>query len=270
VVGNIALLQAGLIAFAIATIVLALGFAKRHQATPGNRIGLGFFVVGTALVSWGTFGKYNSQVWLDAAGVLLAIFVAWITLVAVFFANLRSMTAFAAPIVTLAMMLESFFSPNSLPNDSAQLDSTMLAGFHILFAMIGQSFAAAATVIAVILWLQHRALVQKNLNLAIGQAPALDKLEKWLVASLGIGFVFLTVGLITGAMYVESFLSGPTPGLSIKIVWALTIWVWYLVTLGGHRLYAWSSKKVAWMTMAGFGLLFISFFGLGFFRDLGG
>lgn len=267
---NIAQLQAGLVAFAIATIVLAFGFAKRHSATPGNRLGSICFLIGTVLISWSAFGKYNHHIWLESAGLLLAIFIAWITVIAVYVAKMRTVVAFSAPMVTLALMLDSFFSANSVPNDFNQIQPTMLAGFHVLFAVIGESFAVVASVIAVSLLIQHRALMQKNLNLAIGQAPALDKMEKWLMRSLALGFVFLTVGLITGAIYAQSYLLGPTPGLSYKILWALTIWVWYLVTLGAQKIFSWSSKKVALMTIAGFALLAISLFGLGFFRELGG
>jgi ABC-type uncharacterized transport system permease subunit len=267
---NVALLQSGLIAFAIATVVLAFGFSRRHIWTVQNRVGISIFVIGSVLISLSAFGSYNSNVWLESPGLLLAIFISWLSLFGIFFLSLKSIAAFAAPMITLALMLESFFTENSVPNDFSQLNPTMLAGFHILFSLIGEAFAVVAAIVSVSLLFQDRAIRQKRLGNAISQAPSLDRLQTWLIRSLAAGFVFLTVGLITGSIYAQSFLTGPTPGLSIKIVWALTIWIWYLLCLGFHQLYSWSGKKLAVMSLIGLALLSISLFGLVFFRALGG
>ena len=88
--------------------------------------------------------------------------------------------------------------------------------------------------------------------------------------SLWCGFLFITLGLLSGALYAQ--LNPTTLGLNVpaKVIWAVLVWVWYLATLLARNVFNRPSKRIAQMSLGGFMLLLFTYFGMGFLRPLGG
>jgi ABC-type uncharacterized transport system permease subunit len=100
--------------------------------------------------------------------------------------------------------------------------------------------------------------------------PAIDKLGGLLGKSLWSGFVFLTLGLLSGALYTQLNGAMQQLHLEFKVIWAICVWIWYLATLLAKNIFNRPSKRIAQMSLAGFLLLAISYFGMGFLRSMGG
>ncbi len=96
--------------------------------------------------------------------------------------------------------------------------------------------------------------------------PAIDKTAKLLTSQLWAGFIFLTIGLLTGAVYVRSQSTALDVVSPFKVVWAISVWIWYLVTLSVRNFARASSKRVAQMALLGVVILAATYFGMGFWR----
>jgi ABC-type uncharacterized transport system permease subunit len=263
-------LHLSLVLTAVATLFYLPALSKEGIRSVALRLGQGCLVVATLALTYAAFGRYDSQVWTDAAPLLLSVFVLWIALFATFVLKTKMIGLFASPLVTLLLFIHAFFFPATqtyltIDDPTAQY----LAGFHVLFAVIGEAlFAAAAGLAALYLW-QHRALRRKQISKAIYQGLPLDKLESWLIKSLWCGFAFLTIGLVLGAIYTQAYLQVRPEGLTAKIAWALATWGWYLGTLNARYNLNRLPSAIARMALWGFVLLAVSMFGLGFFRISG-
>lgn len=134
---------------------------------------------------------------------------------------------------------------------------------HIASAIAGQLFAVFAAVLSLLYLAQVRILKEKKLGRLMFKLPALDALEHLLFVSLGAGFFFLTIALPTGVVFfwLEEMRNSVLVG---KLIWALAVWVWYLVALLSRFSWKLSRKTSARMSLWGFCLLGGAYFGLFF------
>ena len=134
--------------------------------------------------------------------------------------------------------------------------------FHIATAVIGEAFAICACAVAILYLMQQRVIKTKQISLLTAMAPSLDKLNTALFICLWTGFLFITIGLVTGAVSVILYSTGNRPGIEWKILWAMVVWGWYLAILLAKNTFNFSGRRIAGMCLAGFLLLAICFFGL--------
>ena len=133
---------------------------------------------------------------------------------------------------------------------------------HIITSIMGEAFAIIAFVFAVSYLMQQKALKTKQYKrLSLAQMP-ISKLQTALVMTLWAGFILMTSGLIMGAVYAQFYIVGNRSELLGKIIWAFLVWAWYLATLVSKNLANIGSRKLAWMTIFGFGLLAVGMFGI--------
>ena len=95
-------------------------------------------------------------------------------------------------------------------------------------------------------------------------------LGKALTVSLWGGFALLTFGLLSGAWFTQLYTPSPELRLGWKIAWAVLVWIWYLATLLAKNVFNRPSKRIAQMSLAGFMLLAMTYFGMGVFKISGG
>jgi cytochrome c-type biogenesis protein CcsB len=91
--------------------------------------------------------------------------------------------------------------------------------------------------------------------------PPADDIERMIRRLLAIGFPWLTLGILTGAIWAQSAW-GRYWGWDPKESWALITWLWYLAILhipSGRRR---GGRRLAWLTLVGFGLVLFTFIGV--------
>ena len=250
----------GLIAYAAASGLYLHAFPKEDKSDVVNRIAFYSFVLATICLSSALASIFYLGYYSQTSGLILICTLSWFTIIATKKYNVNLMPTFVAPIITLILLFQFLTVPSSSHVYSEAPSG--FAAFHILMAITGQAFSICASAISIILLLQQRALKTKKLKQLMSFAPSLDKLQASLSISLWSGFIFLTIGLITGALYSQFFSEEPQLGLGGKIIWALMVWIWYLGTLLAKNILNMSIKRVAQMSLIGFGLLALSFFGL--------
>ncbi|MDN5347219.1 MAG: hypothetical protein PWP65_783 [Clostridia bacterium] len=91
--------------------------------------------------------------------------------------------------------------------------------------------------------------------------PSLGKLDNLLHWSVVVGFPFLTLVIITGAIWAEE-VWGRWWGWDPKETWALITWLIYAGYLHARKTYGWQGKKAAIMAIAGFLAVLFTLFGV--------
>ncbi|MFH1980482.1 MAG: c-type cytochrome biogenesis protein CcsB [Pseudomonadota bacterium] len=172
----------------------------------------------------------------------------------------RIMGAFTMPLAFLAMAYASL-SPNI--SDRIQplipaLKSNWLIA-HVMTCFVGYSAFAIAFGIS---WMYLAKLrYQDTQNGLFGRLPVsglLDELNYQLVV---FGFLFLTAGIITGAVWANSAW-GRYWGWDPKETWSLITWFVYATLLHAKLMRGWSGRRVAYLTILGFMAVLFTYFGV--------
>src|SRR5665213_882910 len=84
----------------------------------------------------------------------------------------------------------------------------MWLGVHILLVLVGYAALSLTAVAAVAYLIQERRLKQKQSSSLLERLPPLATLDNLISKSLGLGFAFLTLGLVFGIMWAEIYSPG--------------------------------------------------------------
>jgi ABC-type uncharacterized transport system permease subunit len=139
---------------------------------------------------------------------------------------------------------------------------------HIVLAIVTSGIFVAAFLLALTLGLQARRLHRMG-----GSPSLLDKLppvltlERLLFRVLNIGFVFLTVLMISGMVFGE-VIWGHALLLNHKVVFTLMAWFVFAALLAGRYFYGWRGLSAVRATIFGFVLLFLAYVGTHFVLDV--
>jgi len=131
-------------------------------------------------------------------------------------------------------------------------------GVHTSLAVLGDAAFAFAFIISVMYLLQEHQLKHKHLGAIFHRLPPLDIMDTISYRALSIGWPLFTLGMVTGSIWAESAW-GSYWSWDPKETWSLIVWVVYLVLL--HlRTIGWRGRKMAYLSIAGFIFVLISFF----------
>jgi cytochrome c-type biogenesis protein CcsB len=131
---------------------------------------------------------------------------------------------------------------------------------HVTLAFLGNAVFGVAFSASLVYLLQERQLKGKKGHLLFRRLPSLETLDNLNYRVLSWGFVLLTLGILTGAVWAEYvwgtfWLWEPRPVLS------LVTWVMYALLLH-YRTAGWRGRRAAALTIACFVVLVGSFFGV--------
>lgn len=130
---------------------------------------------------------------------------------------------------------------------------------HALVALLAFATLAIAALLSLMLWAQESAL-RNHASRAPGWflLPPLTELEGLLFRTIAVGFVLLTVTLLTGIMFVENLLA---QHLVHKTVLSVLSWLLFGGLLLGRWRYGWRGAIAVRWTLAAMALLVLAFFG---------
>jgi len=90
-----------------------------------------------------------------------------------------------------------------------------------------------------------------------------EALETVVGKTISFGFLFLTVGIVTGAVWANSAW-GTYWSWDPKETWALVTWFVYAVYLHCRYMRGWSGKRAAWIAIVGFASVIFTYVGVNF------
>ena len=252
-----------LLSFALASILYLLSF---RQGESQEKFGTWAFVLlatGTCISLLSIARGWGVVRWSELSALYLTFSIGVLTGVAHIRFRAQLIGAFTAPLVTIIIFTHYLFAPNSPVAD--QNPSSTITLIHVSAAIVGQAFAICAFAVSVLYLMEQNLLKKKLLAHFPRRFTSIDKLDKLLMLSLWAGFIFITISLLTGALYFTKF-----DGVRLKFAWAMAVWMWYLGTLLARNVFNQSGRRLSQLAVGGFALLAISYFGMGFFRSIGG
>ncbi len=168
--------------------------------------------------------------------------------------------AFVTPIAFLAMAYASM-SPNI--SDRIQplvpaLKSNWLIA-HVATCFFG--YAAFAIAFGMSLMYLIKARNPEKIEGIIGHLPKLDVLDELTHRMVLFGFLFLTGGIITGAVWANSAW-GSYWSWDPKETWSLITWFVYATLLHARLMRGWEGKQIAYLSILGFAAVLFTYFGV--------
>ena len=172
----------------------------------------------------------------------------------------RVIGAFTTPIAFLAMAYASL-SPNI--SDRIQplipaLKSNWLIA-HVIACFVGYGAFAVAAGVSCMYLLKHRG--SDNPGSLLNYLPDVDVLDELTHQLIMFGFLFLSAGIITGAVWANSAW-GRYWGWDPKETWSLITWFVYATLMHARLMRGWRGKRIAVLSIVGFAAVLFTYFGV--------
>ena len=117
---------------------------------------------------------------------------------------------------------------DSYPGSQGKLLSISIAA-HVFLSIGAYALLSLAVGQSVLLSIQERYLHEHNFNTFVDKLPALQTMEDFLYQTLKMGFLLLTLSLISGYLYITDFFHSATGIQDDPISHGLDWFCWHLV-----------------------------------------
>ncbi len=216
--------------------------------------------LGLALHGWLLFSNLLSDASLNLGLYWALSAILWLTVLIYWVVNLKhslySLQAFVLPLAAVFAFLPAI----SQQDYYVSTDGAQLLLIHVGVAFVAYSLFTFATLHAVLMTIAERSLHQKKSLIQLPDFPPLLVMEKLLFRVIAIGFVLLTLTLISGVFFSEQ-LFGKAAKFNHKTIFSVASWLIYGWLLFGHYQYGWRGKKAIKLTIIGFVLLLLAYVG---------
>ncbi len=191
------------------------------------------------------------------------VFFSWTVAALYIFVELRYkekiLGAFATPLMFLAIAYASFATnvgDKITPLIPALKSNWLIA--HVITCFLGYSGFAVAFGLSIMYLAKPDESVKTGLLAKLPSLGVLDELTHQMVM---FGFLFLTIGIITGAVWANSAW-GTYWSWDPKETWSLITWLIYATMLHLRMMRGWHGKKIAWVSIIGFMAVLFTYFGV--------
>ncbi|WP_157964579.1 cytochrome C assembly family protein [Algibacillus agarilyticus] len=159
------------------------------------------------------------------------------------------------------MLFIGIFAPISLTTVASWSIETLS---HISFALLAYAVLTITTLLSFQYSFISNRLKSHDLSVLQLPLPALNDVEKQIFKLLLSGTLFLTVSIITGAVFLDNFFGS---GQSHKAILSILAWCCFTSLLIGHSLLGWRGNITLALTLSGSTLLTLGYFGSRIIHD---
>ena len=182
------------------------------------------------------------------------VIIGFITLVAFSLRPLDIMLMLVLPVSASSLLLAWMFpSMHLLP-----LDSPTGLRIHVLISIIAYSLMALAALHAIFLWIQNRQLHNHHTGGIVRLLPPLQEMEKLLFEIILVGFIFLSIALSSGFIFLQNLFE---QHLVHKTILSILAWCLFAALLLGHWFMGWRGRVAVRWTIGGFICLMLAYIG---------
>lgn len=185
---------------------------------------------------------------------LAAWTVAGLLLVSALTKPVENLAILALPLAAITILLDLRYPGSHLLSEQSGWELRL----HVLTSMLAYSLLTLASAQAILLAIQDNHLRRHHPGGFIRALPPLQTMESLLFEMISLGFVLLSVALITGFMYLENMFA---QHLVHKTLLSIVAWVAFAVLLWGRYRFGWRGRKAIRWTLAGFAVLMLAYFG---------
>lgn len=207
------------------------------------------WAVGQSLMVGGGLGLgvFNAASVLACTLIVIVILGSWAE-------PLDNLAIALLPAAALALSLDALL-PSTRP--VVHLSSFGI-GVHVLTSLLAYSLFTLAALEALWLAVADKQLRQRRPGWVMSWLPSLSRMERLLFRLLGVGFVLLSVSLLSGAWYVSDLFA---QHLMHKTILSVAAWLVFGLLLLGRAIGGWRGRTAVRFTFGGFGLLVLAYFG---------
>jgi ABC-type uncharacterized transport system permease subunit len=257
--------------YGAACVAYAVQFAKRTFSTSRNATVL---LVLAAFAHTFVIGMETMRVGhvpFASATSATSMFV-WLLALSYLYVELttgeRSMGVFILPLLVMLQAIPAFSALAEEPR-AVILESPWF-GVHVSSTLFAYASFALAGVLGITYVLQFKEIKAKDLGFFYDRLPSLNVLDEMNLRAVKIGWLFLTVGLITGGIWASQLppsanTSAPMSFADPKIFVAVLSWAVYSFELYAQRAIGWRGRRAAWLSAVGFGIVLLNFVPVSYF-----
>ena len=171
----------------------------------------------------------------------------------------RVIGMFALPLAFFALAYASFGTSDQIQPLIPALKSNWLIA-HVIACFIGYAAFGVAFGVSIMYLFQSNRSTETRQG---GQSRMMDSaiLDELTHQLIMFGFLFLTVGIITGAVWANSAW-GRYWGWDPKETWSFVTWLIYAALLHFRMMRGWRGKRIAVLSIVGFADVLFTYFGV--------
>jgi cytochrome c-type biogenesis protein CcsB len=201
---------------------------------------------------------YESVVFFSWTIIILYLLIEWKF-------KTKIIGAFAVPFAFLAMAYASFSTNISKainPLVPALQSNWLIA--HVVTCFVGYAAFAVAAGLGIMYLIKNGSKQgDQEPHGLIGSLPPLKTIDDIIHKTMVFGFIWLTAGIITGAVWANSAW-GTYWSWDPKETWSLITWFIYAITLHARYTRGWSGIKIAYLSIFGFFAVLFTYYGVNF------
>lgn len=251
------------LAASVGYLVFLLTSSGSRAAVPSWLAVLGFTAHTLSILHRAIFSKFFP---LATAFDALS-FLAWLIIGLLFVMRYRDPSpifgSVACPLASVLMLFGSTLSYQIREPLLPVLKSWWLP-IHVALALMGNGIFALMAIGGLMYLFQERLIKKKKLGRFHKLLPSLETLDTINRHGLPLGFFFLTLGIISGALWAESAW-GSFWTWDPKETWSLITWFGYAAMVHQRVVLGWRGKRAALLAIFGFGLVMFTFIGVSAF-----
>jgi ABC-type transport system involved in cytochrome c biogenesis permease subunit len=243
---------AGLYSFGLVDSILTITQRRRHLfriavwalALAGVFHLVSIVEQGIAIDRFPASGFYESMSLCAFLITALFLFIYWRY-------RLESLSLFIFPLVFVMTLVASLGRPVSASWSSRTVRDTWLM-VHVVLVLLGYAALLFTAVAAVLYLLQERELKRKKPRSFYHRLPPLGTLDDLITRFMGLGFVFITVGVVVGSTW--AFVEFGTQWVTDpKIAISMFTWGIYLAMVFLRVSAGWRGRKAAVLAIVALG-----------------
>lgn len=256
---NILLTALGMILYLASAVLLLRRLATGIQATRQSKL------VALVLGLGGALSHISSlnQAIITPEGLNLTFFhvlslTSWLAAMLVLLSALKqpleNLGIAVLPFAAVALLVQNVTSTNGA---NIEILGVGLKA-HILISVFSYSLLTIAALQAILLAIQTRHLRNRHPGGFIRALPPLETMEILLFRMIGLGYILLSLSLISGVTYIEDIFA---QHLVHKTVLSVAAWMVFAVLLWGRWRFGWRGRTAVRWTLSGFLVLMLAYFG---------
>jgi ABC-type transport system involved in cytochrome c biogenesis permease subunit len=172
--------------------------------------------------------------------------------------RLAGLTVLLGPLAFLA----AFFAALHAPDPDVDVMGGAWPHAHVLLAGSGLALLAVAAAAGGFYLVENRRLKRKLIHAGPRALPSLETLDRINAAALAVGFPLLTLGVLTGMMWVQGARGAWFTG-SAHEAWNGIAWLIYAALVGARFAAQQGARDAAASAVAGFAFLLFAVVGVG-------
>ena len=183
------------------------------------------------------------------------ITVAFIISITLYISSIVGNTQFLGIIILPIISVIFLFDFSNIPVN-VSLNNFLF--IHVIISLISYSILCLSAAQSLILKIQEKKLQTNQPIGIITSLPSLDAMDNLLFKILALGVLFLSASLLTGFIFLEDIFA---QHLAHKTILSILAWVIFILLIFSRKIYGWRGSKAANITLVGFFILFLSYFG---------